>query len=155
MSPLSVCRTGLLALLVVSASCADTKLLNPPTAPAQPSQPAVPTPPTPAPTPGTPSRAFTFDPSTPSTFPVAAYTLASRYVLYDDGTFTLVFPTVPIGELRGRYREASGHITFDFDWNAQIAGATGLLAGNSMTVTYNQMMSLSDFENGVYVRVPE
>jgi len=148
MSRLSVCRTALLALLVVSASCADTKLPNPPTAPAQ---PAVPASPTPAPTPGTPSRAFTFD---PSTVPFFAYTSASRYVLYDDGTFALVFPSLQNWELRGRYREASGRITFDFDWNAQRAGATAVLAGNSMTVTYNEMMYMSDFENGVYLRVP-
>jgi hypothetical protein len=81
--------------------------------------------------------------------------LASRYVLYDDGTFALLFPTLQNGDLRGRYREASGSITFDFDWNAQVAGATGVLDGNSMTVTYNQVMYMSDFENGVYVRVPE
>jgi hypothetical protein len=81
--------------------------------------------------------------------------LASRYVLYDDGTFTLLFPTLQMGDLRGRYREVSGRITFDFDWDAQTAGATGVLAGNSMAVTYNQMMSTSDFENAVYIRVPD
>jgi hypothetical protein len=66
----------------------------------------------------------------------------------------LQFPTLPNGELRGKYSEADGRITFDFDWNGQQAGATGVFSGSEMTVTYNLMMALSDFENGVYVKTP-
>ena len=78
------------------------------------------------------------------------YTLGSRYVINADGSFALVIDGY---ELRGRYTEAEGRITFDFEWNNQAAGATGYFVGDAMTVTYNTMMSLSDFENGVYVRV--
>ena len=47
-----------------------------------------------------------------------------------------------------------GRVTFDFDWNAQAEGARGVFDGNRMTVTYNLHMSLSDFEDGVYVFQP-
>ena len=83
-------------------------------------------------------------------------TLTTRYVLYSDGTFVLQYqsPSIFVSsfEYRGRYREAEGRITFDFDWNGQQQGATAVFSGDSMIVTYNEMMSMSDFENGVYIR---
>jgi len=85
---------------------------------------------------------------------VQPYTIASRYVIRGDGTFVLQFPTLPNGELPGKYREVDGRITFDFDWNGQRTGATGVFSVSEMTVTYNEMMSLSDFENGIYVKTP-
>ena len=149
----NACRSyaGLLALLVVSVSCADTK----PAAPLAPAPATAPTPPAPVPPPtpfpGAGIYAFA---SSPHGYPVQPYTATSRYVLYDDGTFALQLHSPSVYELRGRYTETDGRITFDFDWNAQNAGATGVFNGPAMTVKYNLMMSMSDFEDGVYVRSP-
>jgi hypothetical protein len=149
MTNTSVWRVGLLAILaVVSASCSDTK---PPT-PVTPTPPTAPTPP-PVPVPRDPfpgAGIYEFV-SSPSGRGVQSYTSNSRYVLHDDGTFVLQLNL----ELRGRYKEAEkGRITFDFDWNAQNEGATGVFDGNRMIVTYNLTMSMSDFEDGVYVLKP-
>lgn len=82
--------------------------------------------------------------------------LASRYVLYDDGTFALQYSSAnyPFVELRGAYEEANAVITFEWE-GRNIAGpwgATGSLSDDSLSVRYNAMMQLSDFEDGVYVR---
>jgi hypothetical protein len=86
---------------------------------------------------------------------VQSYTLGSRYVLNEDGTFALQYPSL-IGEYRGRYTEAGGRITFDWDgWSiAGPWGAAGVFDGNRMVVRYNMIMLMSDFEDGVYVRTP-
>ena len=108
--------------------------------------------PTPAPTPFPGPGIYEFRAS-PGVL-VSPYTAASRYVIRGDGTFVLQFPTLPNFEVQGKYREADGRIIFDFDWNAQQAGATGVFSESEMTVTYNGYMSMSDFENGVYVKTP-
>ena len=43
--------------------------------------------------------------------------LATRYVLYEDGTFAFQFssPTNPSKEMAGRYKQTDGVVTFDFD----------------------------------------
>jgi Tol biopolymer transport system component len=83
----------------------------------------------------------------------------SRYVLYDDGTFSLQFAGADsgFGEYPGHYsREpslyASGEssIKFSFDASAGAWVATGVARGDSIVVRYNDMMALSDFEGGVY-----
>jgi hypothetical protein len=98
-------------------------------------------------------RVFGFD-SSPHPWPVAPYTEESRYVLFDNGTFALQFPGA---EYRGRYSEADGRITFE--WDASGPGpyqwmATGVLSGDGLTVTYNTWMGWADFENGLYIRIP-
>ena len=62
----------------------------------------------------------------------------------------------PAGEYRGRYTEANGVITFQWDgWStAGPWGATGTINGSSLTVEYNLIMQLSDFENAVYSLMP-
>ena len=146
--------TALIGLLAVVASCRDSSLPTPPADSPAPSSsagpPAGPIPfpePTPFPGPGV----YVFAPTTGVT--VQWYTSGSRYVLNDDGTFVLQYPHV---EYRGRYTVAGGHITFDWDgWStAGPWGATGVSNGNSLTVKYNVIMMLSDFEDGVYVRTP-
>lgn len=76
--------------------------------------------------------------------------LASRYVLYDDGTFGLQYSSAnhPFFEYTGTYREVNGVITFDFgpSWD----GATAVLNRNSLRVQYNIRMQMSDFEDGIY-----
>jgi hypothetical protein len=83
----------------------------------------------------------------------------ARYVLYSDGRFELQYPShQPSGSqifvYRGRYSRAWATLTFDFDASS-VAGpwqATGILVGRRLTIQYNPIMSLSDFEDGVYVR---
>ena len=83
--------------------------------------------------------------------------LASRYVLYEDGTFGLQF--IQVGEFfeyRGRYARADSLITFDWDgWStAGPWGATGTFRGDSLVVKYNPVMQMTDFIDGTYVRPP-
>ena len=80
-----------------------------------------------------------------------AYTADSRYVLYEGGTFALQSPSF---EYRGRYKYENEQVTFDFDWNGQHQGAIGVFDGNRMIVTYNWYMSMSDFEDAVYLLKP-
>ena len=141
----------LVILLLVSVSCSDTRL---PTAPSPPAvaTPAAPNPgPNPVPNgpfPGPGTYVFFSSRTGRSVLP---YTQASRYVLNDDGRFVLEFPTISGFVVRGRYKEIDRRITFDFDWNAQSAGAIAVFDGNRMTVSYNLYMGMSDFEDAVYI----
>jgi hypothetical protein len=76
----------------------------------------------------------------------------SRYVLYDDGRFELQYSG--INDYRGTYTEANG--AFTFEWEGRSAagpwGATGSLTADALTVRYNLIMQLSDFEDAVYLR---
>jgi hypothetical protein len=147
----SVRRAGLLAFLVViSVSCSDATLPTgpPPTATGAvaPSPPA----PGPGPTDSSGARVFGF---VSSPYPaVQGYTAGSRYVLYRDGAFVLQYPHV---EYRGRYTETEGRINFEWDgWSvAGPWGATGVLSGDSLSVSYNIIMVMSDFEDALYKRV--
>jgi hypothetical protein len=71
----------------------------------------------------------------------------------ETGTFVLEYPHVAY---RGRFTEA-GVISSEWDgWSvAGPWGATGVSAGNSLVVTYNWIMEMSDFEGGEYVRIPK
>ena len=146
----SVVHAGLLAFLVVSVSCSDGTL---PTAPFPIPAAAVapaPTPPAAGPTDSSGARVFGFHSSPyPSVQP---YTTASRYVLYRDGSFVLQYPHV---QYRGTYTEAAGRITFAWEgWSvAGPWGATGVLTDNLLSVSYNMIMMLSDFEDALYDRV--
>jgi len=96
-----------------------------------------------------PSRVFTFDRAL--TYRVSDYTARSRFVLYDNGAFALQY--ISLGaEYRGRYMEANGIVTFEWEgWS--VAGpweATGTFADGWLTVRYNLVMELSDFEDAVY-----
>jgi hypothetical protein len=79
--------------------------------------------------------------------------VASRYVLFEDGTFALQYASAnyPFFEYRGTYKEVGTVITFE--WEACCAWyATGTLEGDSMTVEYSIHMVMSDFVNGKYLR---
>jgi hypothetical protein len=82
--------------------------------------------------------------------------LASRYVLYEDGTFGLQFSSVGAGffEYAGWFKRYDSQILFDFDMRSTAGQTTaiGTLDGDSMGIAYNITMSLSDFVDGVYVR---
>jgi hypothetical protein len=93
--------------------------------------------------------AFSFDQELG--YRVSDYTKQSRFVLYDNGGFVLKYVALGL-EYRGRYTDAGGVITFDWEgWStAGEWGATGTLKGDSLTVQYNLIMQLTDFEDAVY-----
>jgi hypothetical protein len=95
------------------------------------------------------SRTFTFEREL--SYHVRDYTKQSRFVLYDDGAFVLQYVGLSI-EYRGGYTSTNGVIDFKWEGSSSAGswGATGTLAGDSLTVQYNQIMELSDFENAVY-----
>jgi hypothetical protein len=143
-----------MALLVLSTACGGSE----PTSPTGRSEPtAVPTPTSPLqpnfPPLSGPSRIFTFDHEL--SYRVMDYTKNSRFVLYDNGAFVLQYAICNCGgEYRGRYTEANGVITFEWEgWSvAGPWGATGTLQGATLTVQYNLIMGLSDFEDAAYLR---
>jgi hypothetical protein len=150
----SVRRGAVIVLLVLSAACGGSA----PTSPTGTSQP----PAVPSPAPGSPrafppltgpSRTFAF--GRELSYPVTDYTRQSRFVLYDNGAFVLQYGGV-IGDYRGGYTEANGVITFEWEgWSvAGVWGATGTIRDDTMTVQYNLVMQLSDFEDAVYARTP-
>ena len=150
MNHIAVLRRTLIVLFVaLSCACAGST----PTAPTPPRQsvilPAPAPPQTNFPPASGPSRTFTFD----HTFgPTAAdYTKQSRFVLYDDGAFVLQYLSL-IGDYRGGYSESNGVITFGWEgWSvAGPWGATGTLQDGVLTVHYNLIMQLTDFEDAAY-----
>jgi hypothetical protein len=98
-----------------------------------------------------PSRIFVFDQAL--SYPVRDYTKTSRFVLYDNGAFVLQYPSLGEAGYRGGYKDANGAIVFEWEgWStAGPWGATGTLRGDSLTVQYNLIMQLTDFEDAEYV----
>lgn len=144
----SIAKMTLGALLVTLAACKDSPL------PLEPSATLRGEPNGPKNTPGFPplsSPAGVYDRTSPSFIPGN-----SRYVLYENGTFSLQYvrPDWGFFEYLGRYSRTDSAITFDFDgWS--VVGpwlASGVVAGNSLSVKYNDVMLMSDFEDGVYIR---
>jgi hypothetical protein len=80
---------------------------------------------------------------------VQGYTRGSRYLLYENGTFILHYPS---GQYRGIYERTGDLVTFRWEgWNIQGEwGASGTVAGNRMTVRYNEVMLWTDFEDAIY-----
>jgi hypothetical protein len=143
-------RGAVVVLLVLVAACGSSgptspTELNPPSA----FPPPAPRPATVFPPLSGPSRTFIFDRELSSR--VSDYTRKSRFVLYDNGAFVLQYTSL-IGEYRGRYTEVNGVIVFEWEgWSVAGAwGATGTIKGESLTVQYNLIMQLSDFEDAVY-----
>ena len=86
-------------------------------------------------------------------YQVRDYTLASRFVLYDNGTFALQYASGSLTpEYRGTYTETDGQVMFTWEgWSvAGTWGATGVLTRDSLAVTYNLIMMMSDFEDATY-----
>jgi hypothetical protein len=155
-----VFRVRRLAALICAAAtlagCGDGVRNAVPTAP---TLAVVPTPqPAPAPSGGYPpmtgpSRVFVYrDSPSPR---VAAYTLTSRFVLYDDGRFALQYQ-LPIGEYRGTYTTSNRVVMFNWEgWSvAGPWGAEATLSGDVLSVRYNFIMQLTDFEDADYVLNP-
>jgi ABC-type transport system substrate-binding protein len=144
-------------LLVLSAACgssAPTSSTVTSQPPAQPSVPSTtPAPPMTFPPLAGPARIFIFDRQL--SYPVSHYTRESRFVLYDSGGFALQYPSLG-GAYRGGYTEANGVITLAWEgWSvAGPWGATGTIKGDMLTIQYNLIMQLTDFEDAVYARMP-
>jgi hypothetical protein len=143
-------RCALVALLVCASACADSVI---------PTEPTIPSRPTPSPVEfpavSRPARIYLF--ANELSYPVSELTKRSRYVLYDDGTFALQYvQSRGSSEYRGMYKDASGLITFEWEgWSAAGQwGATGSLSDDSLSVRYNEIMELTDFENAIYARTP-
>jgi hypothetical protein len=84
--------------------------------------------------------------------------IASRFVFFEDSTFSLQFTSArnPFFEYTGRFNRADSVIALGW-YEVGLAGpweAIGRLAGDTMRVSYNDVMHFSDFLDGVYVRVP-
>jgi hypothetical protein len=107
--------------------------------------PTTPTPPA-KPSPSPPSVEAIYDRVTSSFFG------DSRYAIYADDTFSLQYLTLYV-DYSGRYSRTDSTIKFAFD-GANSAGpwfASGIIRGDStLIVTYNLVMGLADFEDGVY-----
>lgn len=149
----STLRCGAIVLLfVLGAACGSSGPTSPTGISQSPVLSPIPPPVTEFPPLSGPSRTFIFDREL--VYPVSDYTKRSRFVLYDNGAFVLQFPSLGEGGYRGRYEDANGAIAFKWEgWStAGPWGATGMLNGNSLTVQYNLIMQLTDFEDAVYVR---
>lgn len=98
--------------------------------------------------------ARTFNFLSQSSYPVRVYTTRSRYLLYDNGTFGLQYADNGGLEYRGWYTNADSVISFKWEgWSvAGPWGATGTLKGDTLTLAYNAIMMLSDFEDAIYLR---
>ena len=119
--------------------------------------PEAPTPPPPRPpvVPGVRAPAGTYEFLDTATR-VAFYTRHSRFVLGDDGTFAMEYEGLAVYRGTYSYSPANGIISFAWEgWSA--AGpweATGILREDVLTVTYNIVMMLTDFEDATYKRLP-
>jgi hypothetical protein len=151
--PSIIARCGaVVVLLVLLSACGSSgptspTATNPSPAMSSPTPPSV----TDFPPLAGPSRTFVFERGLLS--PVSDYTTQSRLVLYDNGAFVLQYPSLGEGGYRGGYWDANGAITFEWEgWSAAGPwGAAGTLKDASLTVRYNVIMQLTDFEDAVYV----
>ena len=139
----SVRRLAIALLTLIAPACGGSELATVPVV-----QPplVVPTRPTPPPT--GPFRTFVFE---RGLWPnVHGYTNSSQFLLYDNGAFALVYSS----ELRylGRYVEEDTILSMTWDgWSvAGPWGATALRSGERLTVLFNLVMQMSDFEDAIY-----
>ena len=152
MPTISVRRSAVVVLLVLVSACGGSGPTSPTATNPNPAvSPSTPPPVTSFPPLSGPSRTFIFDRGL--SLSVSDYTMKSRLVLYDNGAFVLQYPSLGEGGYRGGYRDANGAITFEWEgWSAAGPwGAAGTVKGDSLTVQYNLIMQLTDFEDAVYV----
>ena len=144
-------------ILVVLAAVTACSGVGSPVAPVAPNNPVAPAPSPPAPpiVPGVapPAGTYVFMDTGGN---VASWTRRSRFVLGDDGRFALQYEG--IGEYRGTYKHSGATDTFTFEWEGWSTagpwGATGTVRDDVLTVSFNIVMQLSDFENASYKRAP-
>jgi hypothetical protein len=152
-------RTGTLVGLLVSCVACGAQP-GPSTAPTPLATSPAPTPPAPPSGPplSGPSTSYHF--SAPLDRPVRGYTLTSKYVLYNNGAFSLRYEALGEGAYTGSYRQEDGRILFDFGADGVGSGsalgepdALGTLNGDLLEVRYSFEMRVgADFEDAVYQR---
>jgi len=98
-----------------------------------------------------PSRTFVFGGDLE--YPASNGTRLSKYVFYDNGAFVLIYDPLRPG-YRGAYLETNGEVLFSWEgWSrAGPWGASATLRGDSLTVRYNEVMQMTDFEDALYIR---
>lgn len=138
---------GFIGFAAVLASGCGSSRPSVPTAPA-----SVQTTPAPAPQPPRTVVASYGAPVTASQYPLSGYTIASRLTFYESGRFSLEMSN---GPYEGTYKQSGNDIAFEWDgWSAAGAwGATGTVAGDKLTLHYNTIMQLTDFEDATYTRI--
>lgn len=136
-------------LTLACSACGDGTPVPPTASAAMATTPAAPAPTPTGPTFAGPARVF--GNAQPLSYPISEWTRQSRYSLYANGSFTLL-SAVGSGGYHGTYEERDGIVTFHWDATSVIGawGATGRLSGDRMTVRYNEVMLLTDFEDAVY-----
>lgn len=87
-----------------------------------------------------------------------------RFVLFANGAFSLQFvrengavPSASSFEYAGRFSRADSVVKFEFA-ASNTAGAwtaTAVVHGDSLSVEFNVVMQLADFEDGLYVHAPQ
>ena len=152
----AVMRCGAFAaLLVLASACADSVTPTGPTTPTG-TTASAPTPPPRSDFPAVfrPARIYLF--ATALSSPVSKWTSGSRYVLYDDGTFALQSTQASFEGYRGTYTETNALITFRWQHDprafAPWGPSTGTLTDDSLTVRYDPIMLIDEFEDAVYIR---
>jgi hypothetical protein len=149
----TVRRGAAVFLVVLSTACGSSGPTTPTAIPQPLPVPAPTAPPTRTfPPLSGPSRTFVFDHEL--AYAVRDYTRKSRIVLYDNGAFVLRYDG--IGDYRGGFTESNGVMTFDWEgWSvAGPWGASGTLEKTSLTIRFNFIMQMTDFEDAVYVLMP-
>jgi hypothetical protein len=149
----ALARYGTLGgVLLVGLSCGTADRPTSPT-PIPPAVTVQPQPPVqPLPTVPVPAGSTRYDFSGPLTYSVRSYTTTSAYVLNPAGSFALHYPSLSATPAYvGTYQQDGDRIRFRFSgdgrWDAE-----GTLNGDSLTVRYNIIMEMSDFENATYKR---
>jgi hypothetical protein len=103
-----------------------------------------------------PSTTYHF--SAPLDRPVSGYTQTSKYLLHNNGAFSLRYEALGEGAYTGSYRQEDVRIVFDFgaDGTGPAPGepdALGTLNGDLLEVRYNFWMRVgADYEDAVYQR---
>lgn len=82
--------------------------------------------------------------------PVNHYTLTSKFVLYENGAFSLQYLSLG-GQYTGAYQRDNSRITFRF---AGGGDASGTITSDVLEVRFSLNMQMSDFDNAVYTRAP-
>ena len=155
-------RCGPLVLLLCASACTDT-----PTKPRAfqiPQEAGTPAPPGPVLRPGQfvptfppvarPARVYLAERfSPPSSYHGSE--LASRFVFYEDGTFALQYSSVnyPFFEYLGTYKDEGDDVALAFQANGGQWRAAAVVTDAALSVRFNTMMTLDDFEDGSYRRV--
>lgn len=152
------CRLGLLLIVLLTGACsgADSPLAPSPGGAAAPSPaPGPPAPPAePSLEPGEPPRPGTYayvEADRPARY---LSTTTSRWVLSDDGRFTLQYEGVPGMSGRYNYSSDSGLVTFVFDASSEPWNAKGSAKSDLLTIVFSELLQHADFEGATYRRVP-